>query len=120
MAAKVKKYRQLWLILPIVVCMGIIVFGGINYLAQLKQNLTEQAIDNVLTVTRQQQQAFDNFITADRERLHSYADYLSKHEDDGVDSFQDLLTLFDDMTAIYTVVCMDGGWLATSAPYDYQ
>ena len=120
MIEKVKKYRQLWLVLPIVLCIGIIVFGGVNYITQLRQNLVEEAIENVLTVTRQQQQAFDNFIAADRERLHSYADYLSKHEDSGVDSFQDLLTLFDDMTAIYTVVCMDGGWLTTSAPYDYQ
>ena len=115
MIEKVKKYRQLWLVLPIVLCIGIIVFGGVNYITQLRQNLVEEAIENVLTVTRQQQQAFDNFIEADRERLHSYADYLSKHEDSGVDSFQDLLTLFDDMTAIYTVVCMDGGWLTTSA-----
>ena len=120
MTEKLKKYRQLWLVLPIIFCVGITVFGGINYLSQLRQNLTNQAINNVLTVTRQQQQAFDNFIAADRERLHSYADYLSRHEDSGVDSFEDLLTLFDDMTALYTVVCLDGGWLSTSAPYDYQ
>ena len=120
MIKNVKKYRQLWLVLPIVVSLGVIVYGGINYINNLRENLTEQAIDNVLAVTRQQQQAFDNFIAADRERLHSYADYLSRHEDDGVDSFQDLLTLFKDVKAVYAVSCLDGGWLATSAPYPYQ
>ena len=85
MMETLKKYRQLWLVLPIVLCIGIIVFGGINYMSDLRDNLTGQAIDNVLTVTRQQQQAFDNFIAADRERLHSYADYFSKRGDNGPD-----------------------------------
>ena len=80
---KLKKYRQFWLVLPIGLCMGIIVYGSISYLSNLRTKLTEQAIENVLTVTRQQQQSFDNFIAADRERLHSYADYFSKHEDSG-------------------------------------
>lgn len=53
MAEKVKKYRQLWLVLPIVQCMGIIVYGGINYLSDLRTNLTSQTIRNVLTVTHQ-------------------------------------------------------------------
>ena len=120
MMENVKKYRHLWLVLPIVFCMGIIVFGGINYMSNLRDNLTEQAIENVLTVTRQQQQAFDNFIVADRERLHSYADYLSQHEDNGVNDFQELLGLFDDVKAVYAVSCLEGGWLATSANYAYQ
>ena len=94
MKETVKKYRQLWLVLPIVFCLGVIVYGGINYINNLRESLTEQSIDNVLAVTRQEQQAFDNFIAADRERLHSYADYLSRHEDDGVDTLEDLLTLF--------------------------
>ena len=120
MLEKIKKYRQLWLVLPIVICLGVIVYGGLNYIGNLRKNLTEQAIENVLAVTHQQQQSFNNFIEGDRERLRSYADYLSKHEDHGVDSFQDLLTLFDDMKAVYSVSCLEGGWLATSAPYDYQ
>ena len=120
MMKNVKKYRQLWLVLPIVFCLGVIVYGGINYISNLRKNLTAQAIENVLAVTHQQQQSFDNFIKEDRERLRSYADYLSKHEDNGVDSFQDLLTMFDDMKAVYSVSGLEGGWLATSAPYDYQ
>ena len=123
MAENVKSYRQLWLILPIVVCMGIIVFGGVNYISNLRDNLTEQAIENVVTVTRQQQQSFDNFITADRERLRSYADYFSKHDDTGPEGAQELLSLFDDVKAVYAVACLDsqsGGWIASSADYDYQ
>ena len=120
MMEKLKKYRQLWLVLPIVVCLSVIVYGGLNYIKNLRANLTEQAIENVLAVTRQQQQSFDNFVAEDRERLRSYADYLSKHDDNGVDSFQDLLTLFDDTKAIYSISCLEGGWLATSAPYDYK
>ena len=50
MTEKLKKHRQFWLVLPIVICIGIIVFGGINYLSNLRTNLTVEAIDNVLTV----------------------------------------------------------------------
>ena len=123
MIEKLKKYRQLWLILPIVICLGVIVYGGVNYIANLRANLNNQAIENVLAVTRQQQQAFDNFIAADRERLHSYADYFSKRGDGGPDDAQELLGLFDDVKAVYAVACLDsqqGGWLATSMDYDYQ
>ena len=120
MIKKLKRYRQLWLVLPIVFCMGIIVYGGVNYISKLRANLTEQAIQNVLTVTRQQQQSFDNFIAADRERLRSYADYFSKYEDVGPEDAQDMLSLFDDVKAVYAVSCLTEGWLATSMNYDYQ
>ena len=123
MLKKLKQYRQLWLVLPVVLCIGIIVYGGINYISNLRGNLTVQAIENVLAVTRQQQQSFDNYITADRERLRSYADYFSKHDDSGPEAAQELLSLFDDVKAVYAVACLDsrsGGWLTTSMDYDYQ
>ena len=123
MIEKLKRYRQLWLVLPIVFCLGVIVYGGANYISNLRAKLTEQAIENVLTVTRQQQQSFDNFVTADRERLRSYADYFSKHDDNGPQAAKELLSLFDDVKAVYAVACLDsrsGGWLTTSADYDYQ
>ena len=123
MIQKLKKYRQLWLILPIVFCIGVIVFGGMNYMSNLRKNLTNQAIENVLAVTLQQQQSFDNYIAADRERLRSYADYFSKRGDNGPEDAQALLGLFDDVKAVYAVACLDsleGGWLATSMNYDYQ
>ena len=106
--------------LPIVLCIGIIVFGGASYLSDLRENLTEQAIQNVLTVTRQQQQAFDNFIAADRERLRSHAGYFSRHTYNGPDDIDELLGLFDDVKAVYSVACLDEGWLTTSADYKYQ
>ena len=123
MMEKLKQYRQLWLVLPIVICLGVIVYGGISYISNLRENLTEQAIENVLAVTRQQQQSFDNFITADRERLRSYADYFAKRGDNGPDDAQQLLGMFDDVKAVYAMACLDsraGGWLATSMDYDYQ
>ena len=123
MLKKLIKSRQLWMILPIVICVGVIVYGGINYITGLRSNLNMQAIENVLAVTRQQQQAFDNYVAADRERLRSYADYFSKHDDMGPQAAQEMLSLFDDVKAVYAVACLDsqsGGWLATSADYDYQ
>ena len=60
MMETVKQNRQLWLVLPIVVSLGVIVYGGINYINNLRANLTVDAIENVLSVTHQQQQAFDN------------------------------------------------------------
>ena len=124
MMEKLKQYRQLWLVLPIVFCIGVIVFGGINYITGLRDNLTVQAIENVLAVTRQQQQAFDNYVAADRERLHSYADFFSKHADNGMNAAKELLGMFDDVKAIYAVSCLDSEdvpWVATSnADYDYE
>ena len=116
----IKRYRQMWLVLPIVFCLGVIVYGGINYINNLRENLTGQAIQNVLTVTHQQQQSFDNFIAADRERLHSFADFFSKYEDIGPEDAQEMLTLFDDVKAVMAVSCLDERWLATSADYNYR
>ena len=118
MIEKVKKYRQFGLILPIAFCMVVVVLGGINYISNLRAKLTDQAIENVLAVTRQQQQSFDNFIAADRERLRSYADFFSKYEDIKSEDAQHLLDLFDDVKAVYAVACLDEKWLATSADYD--
>ena len=123
MFEKAKKYRQVWLVLPIVICLGVIVYGGTNYISNLRANLTVQAIENVLTVTRQQQQAFDNYVAADRERLRSYADYFRDRGDNGPEDAQALLNLFKGVKAVYAVACLDsrsGGWLATSMDYDYQ
>ena len=108
----IKKYRQLWLVLPIVICMGIILYGGISYMSNLRTNLTGQAIDNVLTVTRQQQQAFDNFIAGDRERLHSIADFFAHNDYTGAEEIRQLLTIFNEADTVYSVVCLDEGWFS--------
>ena len=114
MMEKVKKYRQLWLVLPIIFCVGIIVYGGISYISQLRQNLTGQAIQNVLTVTRQQQQAFDNFIAGDRERLHSIADFLAHSDYTEPEEIHQLLTMFNEADTVYSVVCLDESWFSSN------
>ena len=111
---KVKKYWQIWLLLPIVFCIGVIIYGGISYISQLRQNLTGQAIQNVLTVTRQQQQAFDNFIAGDRERLHSIADFLARSDYTEPEEIQRLLTMFNEADTVYSVVCLDESWFCSN------
>ena len=114
MTEKVKKYRQLWLVLPIIFCMGVIVFGGLNYISDLRTNLTNQAIQNVLTVTRQQQQDFDNLITADREQLHDIADFLVRNDYTSAVEVQRQLSLFHEADTVYSVVCLDERWFCSN------
>ena len=114
MTETVKKYRQLWLVLPIIVCIVVIVFGGINYLTRLRRNLAGQAIQNVLTVTRQQQQAFDNFVVADQERLHGIAEFFSDSGYTSPEDVQRQLTMFNEANTVYSVVCLDEGWFCSN------
>lgn len=60
--------------------MGIILVGGVRYVESLRSNLSVQAVQNVLAVTKQQRQAFDTFIAGDRERLHSFAEYFARND----------------------------------------
>ena len=78
MFEKIKKHQRALLVLLIVICMGIILVGGLCYVQKLQRNLEENAVQNVMTVTVQQRQAFDNFISGERERLHSYADFFAR------------------------------------------
>ena len=114
MTEKVKKYRQLWLVLPIILCMGVIVYGGISYLSHLGKNLAKEAIDDVLTVTRQQQQAFDNFIAGDRERLHGIAEFFAGAEHPSPEYIHQTLTLFHEADTVYSVICLDDGWFCSN------
>ncbi|MDE6591207.1 MAG: HAMP domain-containing histidine kinase, partial [Oscillospiraceae bacterium] len=115
MTKKAKKNQMGWLILLIIVCLGVIVLGGLRYVANLRGNLTDQSVQNVLTVTKQQQQAFDNFITGDRERLHSFAEFYSSNSISGPEEVQHDLMLFNDVDAIYSVMCLDDGWFCSNA-----
>lgn len=103
------------LITLLVLCMGVVFVGGGQYLASLRNNLTDQAISNVMTVTKQQQQAFDNFIAGDRERIHSFAEYFSQHEYGDPLEVQRYLTLFHDVDADYSVICIEDGWYCSNA-----
>ena len=109
MVQKIKRNPRAWMIVLLAVCMGLILFGGISYLTSLRDNLREQSIQNVLTVTMQQQQAFDNFISEDRERLHSYAEYFALDRSDQVADIRQKLDLFGEVDAFYTVIDLETG-----------
>ncbi|MCM1134318.1 MAG: response regulator [Clostridium sp.] len=114
MIQKIKKHQRLLLVILVVICMGIILIGGVRYIWTLRKNLQNQAIQNVMTVTIQQQQAFDNFISGDQERLHSYAEYFSNNDHANAAEIQRQLTMFDDIDAIYSVICLDEGWFCSN------
>lgn len=115
MIEKIKKNQRLLLVIVIVLCMGTILAGGSYYVETLRKNLQNQAIQNVLGVTMQQQQAFDNFVSGDRERLHSYAEFFSESKPDAPDEIQKQLTLFRQVDAICSVICLDDGWFCSNA-----
>jgi len=114
----IKKNQRSFLVVLIVICMGIILAGGVRYVETLRNNLQENAIQNVMTVTMQQQQAFDNFAAGDRERLHSFAEYFSRNSHNDVDEIQHQLTLFNDVEATYSVICLDDGWFCSNSSED--
>ncbi|MBD5169422.1 MAG: response regulator [Oscillibacter sp.] len=115
MNVETKKNQRIWLVVLIVICMGIILIGGLGYVNRLRNNLRENAIQNVMTVTVQQQQAIDTFITGDRERLHSFADFYSVTSDINAEEVWRQLGLFSEVDAIYSVMCLDDGWFCSSS-----
>lgn len=104
-----KKNHRFWLVLLIVLCMSVIIIGGFNYIFSLQKDLEEQSINNVLTVTQQQQQAFDNFISGDRERLHSYAQHFHRRVSGNMRDAIDRLDTFGEVDAFYTVMNLESG-----------
>jgi len=115
MASKVRKHHRTVLVTLIVICMGIILVSGAGYLSTLRKNLQNNAIQNVRTVTVQQRQAFDNFLSGDQERLHSFAEYFSQDDHSDTAAIQRQLTLFNEIDAIYSVICLDEGWFCSNA-----
>ena len=111
---KKNQRKRIWLVILIVICMGIILIGGLGYVNRLRNNLRENAIQNVMTVTVQQQQAIDNFITGDRERLHSFADFYSVTNDIDAEEVWRQLGLFSEVDATYSVMCLDEGWFCSN------
>ncbi|MDE7261287.1 MAG: response regulator [Oscillospiraceae bacterium] len=120
MFEKIKKHQRYVLVVLIVICMAIILVGGLRYVANLRENLLENAIQSVMTVTKQQQQAIDNFISEDRNRLHSFADYFARMEGNGPEVFQDQLTMFNEVDAVYSVICLDEGWFCSNSLDDIR
>jgi len=97
------------------VCLGMVIAGGLGYVARLRDNLQENAIQNVRTVTIQQQQAFDSFVAGDRERLHSFAEYYAAELSTEPDKVRRQLGLFAQVDAVYSVMCLDEGWFCSNA-----
>lgn len=115
MIKKIQKHQRAFLVTLIIICMGIILAGGLRYVERLRNNLQNNAIKNVLAVTQQQQQAFDNFISGDKERIHSFAEYFAHTSKNTPEDIQRQLTLFNEVDAIYSVVCLDEGWFCSNA-----
>ena len=114
MVEQIKKHQRFLLVCLIVICMGVILAGGIHYVETLRCNLQDNAIQNVMTVTIQQQQAFDNFVNGDQERLHSYAEYFASNDVAETEEVRRQLALFHDVDAIYSVMCLDDGWFCSN------
>lgn len=118
MLQKIKKNQRLLLIILSVICTGAMLFCEFRYIRTLQNNLQEHAIQNVMTVTKQQQQAFDNFVAGDQERMHSYADFFSELDDTNAEVIQRYLKMFKEVDAIWSVICLDEGWFCSSASDD--
>ncbi len=114
MFKRIQRNRRTYLSLLIIICMGILLWGGLHYISFLRSKLTEQAVHNVLTVTAQQQQAFDNFLSGDQERLHSFAQYLTKSNSDDTEYIRQWMNIFGDVDAIYSVANLKTGQLYNS------
>jgi len=120
MIETIKKHQRALLVTLLVICMGIIIVGGLRYMDGLRSNLGDHAIQNVMTVTVQQQQAFDSFISGDQERLHSFAEYFSNYPHNGPGEIQQMLTLFNEVDATYSVFCLDEGWYCINSTESIQ
>ncbi|MDE7259646.1 MAG: hybrid sensor histidine kinase/response regulator, partial [Lachnospiraceae bacterium] len=100
------------------ICIGVILWGGIHYISSLRASLMEQAVHNVLTVTMQQQQAFDNFLAQDLERVHSYAEYLAQGDSDDEEGIRRWLHAYDEVNALYLVFNLETGSFYSNGTYD--
>jgi len=121
MLKKIQKNKSILISLLIIICMGIILWGGLHYVSSLRVKLMEQAVHNVLAVTTQQQQAFDNFLSGDRERLHSFAEYFANGDSDDVERIQQWLNAFGEVDAFYSVIELDTGRYYNNKTYEiYQ
>ncbi|MCM1102676.1 MAG: response regulator [Clostridium sp.] len=121
MIKKIQHNRRIRLGMLIVICMGLILWGGLYYVSSLRTKLMEQAVHNVLAVTIQQRQAFDNFLSGDRERLHSFARYFEQSASGDVEQMQKWLNAFGEVDAFYSVINLETGQFYNNKTYEiYQ
>ena len=118
MVEKIKKYQRPFLIGLIVICVGIMAFGIVDYLEKIKDRLEDDAIQDVMSITMQQRQAFENFISGDQERLRSYAGYFAESENMTKESVREQLKMFRDVDSVYSVICLDEGWSCSNVYQD--
>jgi len=111
MVERVRKYQQALLAALMVVCMGIIMAGGVRYVGRLRGNLQNNALQNLMAVTVQQQQALDTFIHEDQEAVHAFTKFFTSHELGGPEQIRQLLSLPNETEAIYLAMCLDDGWI---------
>jgi len=111
MMERIRKYQQALLVVLMVVCLGIIMVGGVHYVGRLRRNLQGNALQNLKAVTVQQQQAFDTFIREDQDRLHAFTNFFTSREIDDPEQIRQLLSLPGDTEAIYLAACLDEGWI---------
>lgn len=111
MMEKMKKHLQSLSVVLVVACMGVIIVCGVNYVRGLRNDLRDNAVQNLMAVTLQQQQAFDNFIAEDRDHLHDFAEFFTRNSMNSPEEIRQLLTLPDEPDAIYLVMCLDEGWI---------
>ncbi len=110
MVERIKKYQQSLVVALIVICMGSIMVGGINYVNKLKKNLRDNAIQNLMNITVQQQQDFDTFIAEERDRLHGFANFFS-NKSVSPEEIRQVLAVTNETDVVYSVACLNEGWI---------
>jgi len=120
MMERIRKYQQALLAALMVVCLGVIMVGGVQYVGRLRRNLRDNALQNLMTVTAQQQQAFDTFIREDQEKVHAFTKFFTSHGIEDPEAIRQLLSLPDESEAIYLAMCLDEGWICGTSFSDIR
>jgi len=111
MIERIKKHQQSMLVTLMVVCLGIIMVGSVQYVGRLRRNLQHNALNSLMAVTVQQQQAFNTFIHEDQDKVHAFTEFFTSRGVDDPDQIRQLLSLPNETEAIYLAMCLDDGWI---------
>ena len=114
MYKKIKKYQQSLVVVLIIICMGIIMAGGVRYVEKLRHNLQVNAVQSLMAVTVQQEQAFDTSIQDNWDQIHGFAEFFNRSSVCDPESIRQLLTLPNEPDATYMVICLDDGWACST------
>ena len=114
MKEKIKKYQQSLVVALIVICMGIIMAGGVKYVGKLRHNLQVNAVQSLMAVTVQQEQAFDTSVQDNWDRIHGFTEFFNRGSVCDPEAIRQLLTLPNETDATYMVICLDDGWACST------